>query len=166
MGSVGTGSIVLPVHAQAPRTAAARFTLPDSLSATEFAALVARLSAPGGYFDTDNLISNESSYLHPLTILDAIGVRGGAFIGVGPDQSFSYMARVRPNIAFIVDIRRDNLLHHLLLKALFELSQNRAEYVARWLGKPLPADIRRWGSRDIAWITKWADSSRVTTESA
>ena len=53
--------------AQPARTAA-----PDSLSATEFGALVQRLSAPGGYFDTDNLISNEGSYLHPLTLFDRL----------------------------------------------------------------------------------------------
>jgi len=31
-----------------------------------FAALSARLSEPGGYFDSDNLISNETSYLHVI----------------------------------------------------------------------------------------------------
>ena len=76
---------------------------------TTFAALVERLSESGGYFDTDNLISNESSYLHVMGALREIGVRGGAYIGVGPDQNFSYIARIRPSIAFIIDIRRDNL---------------------------------------------------------
>ena len=138
----------------------------DSLSTAEFGALVSRLSAPSGYFDTDNLISNEGSYLHPLTLFDRIGVRGGAYIGVGPDQNFSYMARVRPRIAFIVDIRRDNLLHHLLLKALFDLSSNRAEYLARWLGKPVPADVARWRDRDIESLVRWADTARATAASA
>ena len=61
-----------------------------------FAALIDRLSEPSGYFDTDNLISNESSYLHVLDELDRLALRGGAYVGVGPDQNFSYMARVRP----------------------------------------------------------------------
>lgn len=156
----------LRTTAQTAGASGARAALPDSLTAQQFAALVQRLSAPGGYFDTDNLISNESSYLHPLTILDKLGVRGGAYIGVGPDQNFSYMARVRPAVAFIIDIRRDNLLHHLLLKALFELSQNRAEYIARWLGKPIPADVESWGTRDIEAITAWAETSRISTASA
>jgi hypothetical protein len=138
----------------------------DSLTATEFGALVQGLSAPSGYFDTDNLISNEGSYLHPLTIFDKLGVRGGAYIGVGPDQNFSYMARVRPRIAFIVDIRRDNLLQHLLLKALFEASSNRAEYLALWLGKPLPARVAGWRDRDVESLVRWADSTRPTTASA
>ncbi|HEX6070025.1 MAG TPA: hypothetical protein VFZ18_09375, partial [Longimicrobiaceae bacterium] len=58
---------------------------------TSFAAVVARLSEPGGYFDTDNLISNESSYLHVMEGLRRLGVRGGAYLGVGPDQNFSYI---------------------------------------------------------------------------
>ena len=57
----------------------------------------------------------------------AARLTGGAYIGVGPDQNFSYIAQVRPDIAFIVDIRRDNLLLHLLFKALFSLSDTRVE---------------------------------------
>ena len=78
-----------------------------------FAAQVEAFSEPGGYFDTDNLISNERSYLQVLPDLERPGVHGGAYVGVGPDQNFSYIARIRPPIAFIVDIRRDNLLLHL-----------------------------------------------------
>src|SRR5215207_7700196 len=86
-----------------------------ALSDSAFAALVARLSEPGGYFDTDNLISNESSYLHAVGRLRALRGAGptGAYVGVGPDQNFSYIAAARPKVAFIVDIRRDNLLQHL-----------------------------------------------------
>ncbi|HYW32604.1 MAG TPA: hypothetical protein VE869_13990 [Gemmatimonas sp.] len=146
-------------------TTAVTASASDSLTTREFAALIERMSAPSGYFDTDNLISNESSYLHPLTILDRLGVRGGGYIGVGPDQNFSYMARVRPRIAFLVDIRRDNTLHHLLLKALFSLSRNRAEYLAIWLGKPVPSDVARWTERDLDALVRWADTSRVTTAS-
>src|SRR5690349_10221818 len=71
-----------------------------------FAQTIARLSEPNGYFDTDNLISNESSYLQVIPDLARRGVRGGAYIGVGPDQNFTYIAATRPAIAFIVDIRR------------------------------------------------------------
>jgi nitrous oxide reductase accessory protein NosL len=34
--------------------------LPDALSDSTFGALVARISEAPGYFDTDNLLSNES----------------------------------------------------------------------------------------------------------
>ncbi len=111
----------------------------DSLSASQFAALSARLSDAGGYFDTDNLISNEKSLLHPLSLLDARGVRGGVYVGVGPDQNFNYIARVQPRLAIIADIRRDNLLHHLLFKALFAAASSRQEFLALWIGRPVPS---------------------------
>ena len=62
-----------------------------------------RLSDAGGYFDTDNIITNETSYLHALDALRKQGVHGGAYIGVGPDQNFSYIGRIRPAEAFIVE---------------------------------------------------------------
>lgn len=126
--------LLLPAQAPA-QTAPARRPAAD----TSFAAVVARLSEPGGYFDTDNLISNESSYLHVMEGLRRLGVRGGAYLGVGPDQNFSYIAAVRPSIAILVDIRRDNLLEHLLFKALFELSRDRAEYLGLLLARPAAA---------------------------
>ncbi len=102
---------------------------------TTFARTVAELSEPGGYFDTDNLISNERSYLWVLPDLERAGLRGGAYIGVGPDQNFSYIAQVQPAVAFIVDIRRDNLLLHLLFKALFAASPARAAYLGQLVGR-------------------------------
>src|SRR5258705_9575324 len=94
-----------------------------------FAGDIARLSEPSGVFDADNLISNERSYLEVAPALAARQVEGGAYIGVGPDQNFSYIARVRPAVAYIIDIRRDNLLLHLLFKALFLEARTRAEYL-------------------------------------
>lgn len=117
---------------------AARPIAPISDSA--FGALVKGLSEPDRYFDTDNLISNEASYLHVIDELEARGARGGAYLGVGPGQNFSYMTAVRPKLAFIVDIRRDNLLQHLWFKALFERSATRLDFlclfVARSCGGP------------------------------
>lgn len=54
-----------------------------ALSDGDFATLVERLSEPGGFFDTDNLISNEGGYLKVMDALDALGLRGGAYVGVG-----------------------------------------------------------------------------------
>ena len=132
----------------------------------EFARLVEALSEPGGYFDTDNLISNERSYLHVVGGLERRGVRGGAYIGVGPDQNFSYIARIRPDIAFIIDVRRDNLLQHLLFKALFFSARNRAEYLALLIGRPPPAEIERWAERPLAAIIAHLDSASPTPASA
>jgi hypothetical protein len=130
-----------------------------ALSDSAFAALVARISEPGGYFDSDNLISNESSYLHVLGAMRRIGVNGGGYVGVGPDQNFSYMAQVRPRIAFVIDIRRDNLLQHLLYKALFEMSRNRVEYLALLTGRAVPNDIAKWNRRTITDIVDFIDKS-------
>lgn len=130
---------------------------PRALSDSAFAALSARLSEPGGYFDTDNLISNEDSYLHAVSLLRKAGARGGTYIGVGPDQNFSYIAAVRPNVAFIVDIRRDNLLEHLLFKAMFGLARNRADYLALLFGRAVPPDTSGWGARSADSLLLWVE---------
>jgi hypothetical protein len=109
-----------------------------------FAGQVAALSERDGYFDTDNLISNESSYQQVLPELRKRHVRGGAYVGVGPDQNFTYIAETRPEIAFIIDVRRDNMLLQLLFKALFDLSRTRVDYLALLLGRPVPADPAPW----------------------
>ncbi len=66
---------------------------------------------------------------------------GGVYLGVAPDQNFTYVAAVRPEMAFIVDVRRGNLLQHLMYKALFELSADRAEFVSRLFSKPRPDEL-------------------------
>jgi hypothetical protein len=128
--------------------------------------LVERLSEPGGYFDTDNLISNETAYLHVLGTMRRLGVRGGAYVGVGPDQNFSYIAHVRPSVAFIVDIRRDNLLQHLLFKSLFALSRSRIEYLCRLFARPMPAEPRRWEHRPIQELVAYIDETPTREELA
>ncbi len=97
--------------------------------AKNFGQLVERLSGVGGYFDTDNLISNESSYLHVIPRLKTLNLKGGAYIGVGPDQNYSYIAHLEPELAIILDIRRDNLLTHLFYKALFKFSEDRQAFL-------------------------------------
>ncbi len=131
-----------------------------------FASLVAALSEPGGYFDTDNLISNERSYLHVVPDLVDGRVRGGAYIGVGPDQNFSYIAHVRPSIAFMVDIRRDNLLLHLLFKALFSLARTRVEYLALLTGRAPPDPLAAWESRPIEAIVTYLERTPASPPAA
>jgi hypothetical protein len=124
-----------------------------------FAALSARLSEQGGYFDSDNLISNETSYLHVIPKLKELGITGGVYIGVGPDQSFSYIAKIRPKMAIVIDIRRDNLLQHLLYKALFARARNRVEYLCLFFGKPLPK-TKGWESRTIKELIEYIDGAQ------
>ncbi len=129
---------------------------------TTFAFRVERLSEPGGYFDTDNLISNEASYLHVLEEMRELDVTGGAYIGVGPDQNFSYIAQIRPHIAFIIDIRRDNMLLHLIFKALFELAANRIEYLSLLFARPPPSGLGNWDAADIARLVAHIDSTPMS----
>ncbi|HSR43232.1 MAG TPA: hypothetical protein VLL48_13685, partial [Longimicrobiales bacterium] len=133
---------------------------------SSFAALVERLSEPEGYFDTDNLISNETSYLHVIGALERLGVTGGAYVGVGPDQNFSYMARIRPEVAFIVDVRRDNLLQHLLFKALFEGARSRAEYLALWTGRKTPERPDGWADAGVEELVAAVDAAPASAETA
>jgi hypothetical protein len=139
-GTVGVGQVQTPVS---------------------FASRIAQLSERGGFFDTDNLISNERSYLHVVPALRDSGASGGAYIGVGPDQNFSYIAQMKPAIAFIVDLRRDNLLLHLLFKALFSMSDTRVEYLSLLFGRPMPASPGEWRNADLDKILAYVDGTRL-----
>ncbi len=138
----------------------------DSDSVANFAALVRRLSSAGGQFDTDNLISNEQGYQQVLGAMDRLGLRGGAYIGVGPDQNFTYIAQLRPRIAFITDVRRDNMLQHLLFKALFARARNRAEYLALWTGRRVPDDTDGTASRPLQELVTRLDGTPYDQVSA
>jgi hypothetical protein len=116
-----------------------RSTLPDALNDQEFWALIQSLSEPAGSFDvSENLVSNEPRFAQSVQQLRPIG---GVYVGVGPEQNFSYIARVRPTMAFIVDVRTENRNLHLLYKALFELSSDRADFVSRLFSRPRPAAL-------------------------
>lgn len=136
-------AVLFPTQAQSPGS---------------FAHRIASLSEPGGYFDTDNLISNEGSYVAVLPELAQRKVRGGAYIGVGPDQNFTYIAATRPSIAFIVDIRRDNLLLHLLFKAIFELAPTRLGYLELVFGRTPSPETAGWKSASVERILSHVES--------
>ena len=112
----------------------------ESLSAAEFTRLINDLSEEGGFWRSDNFTSNEDSYLHVLDKLRELGATGDAYIGVGPEQNFTYIAKVRPRIAFIVDIRRQAMIQQLMYKAIFHLAPDRIQFLSRLLSRPLPKD--------------------------
>jgi hypothetical protein len=126
------------VAAARPLAAAPGNRLPSQIGDREFWTLVADLSEPGGTFRSDNLLSNEARLQFVIPDLIRTVKRGRAYVGVGPEQNFTYVAALRPSMAFIVDIRRGNLQLHLLYKALFELSADRAEFVSRLFSRPRP----------------------------
>src|SRR5262249_53718380 len=110
----------------------------DGLSAAEFSRLSRELSEEGGFFRSDNFTSNETSYLTVVDKLRQLTVPGGAYVGVGPEQNFTYIAKLKPRIVFIVDIRRQAIIQHLMFKAVFQLAPDRVQFLSRLLSKPLP----------------------------
>lgn len=113
--------------------------LPQRLDDRTFWALVTEFSEPNGTFRSDNLVSNETVFQHVIPALQERIVPVSAYVGVGPDQNFTYIAALKPKIAFIVDIRRQNMMLHLMYKAIVELSPTREEFLSRLFSRPVPA---------------------------
>ena len=116
-------------------------SLPARLSDAEFWSLIADLSEPDGFFRSDNLVSNEDTFQVILPDLQRMVKPGGVYVGVGPDQNFTYIAALKPAIVFIPDIRRGNLHMHLMYKALMELSSDRASFLARLFSRRRPEGL-------------------------
>jgi hypothetical protein len=124
-----------------------RGRLPPSLADREFWRLTTTFAEPPGTFAyPDSLVSNERHVARAMQVLRA---GGGVYIGVGPEQNFSYITRLRPAIAFVVDIRRENRSLHLMYKALFELSNDRADFLARLFGRRLEGSDRDVDLREL-----------------
>ena len=102
--------------------AAYAFWAPRAPALTDqvFGQWLEQCSERGQDFISDNWVSNEMAYADHLDYLRRTVPAGSVFIGVGPEQNFSYLAAVPFRYAFIVDVRRDNLLQHLYYKVLFE----------------------------------------------
>jgi len=127
--------------AGAPRLGAIADTLPDKLSDQEMWKLREDLSEPDGYFRSDNLLSNEIWLQYVLDDLLKTTTPGGVYLGVGPEQNFTYITATKPKMVFITDIRRGNLHTQLMYKALFEMSADRADFVGRLFTKKRPEKL-------------------------
>jgi hypothetical protein len=103
--------------------------------------MVSEFSEAGGSFPAQNFVSNELAFQTVLPALKRTIKTGGVYLGVGPDQNFTYIAALRPRLSFIVDIRRQNMLQHLLYKAIIEMSPGRAEFLARLFSRPGTATL-------------------------
>ena len=126
-----TGIVPDPVRAIAP-------ALPDKLSDQDYWTLVTDLSEPNGEFRSDNLLSNEIFLQIVIPELAKPPRLNRVYLGVGPEQNFTSLAALKPKRAFIVDIRRGNLQLHLMYKALFEMSSDRADFVFRLFSRKRP----------------------------
>src|SRR5215467_1492277 len=112
-------------------------SLPDSLTDREFWQFFTTASEPGGSFISENFVSNEQTYQDVIPTLQRALTPGGVYLGVGPEQNFTYIANLKPRMAVIFDIRRQNAMAHLMYKALFELAPTRADFVSRLFSRPL-----------------------------
>jgi hypothetical protein len=114
--------------------------VPRTIADQEFWRLMTDLSETGGVFP-QQFMSNEDSAQFVIPSLKERTKQGGIYVGVGSEQNFTYVSAIQPRLAFVVDIRRDNLLEHLMYKALFELSDNRADFISRLFARKRPAGI-------------------------
>ena len=141
-----TAIVAAGANCAAPRAAPVAVTprAAASLSDREFWDLFTRASEPGGSFLSENFVSNELTFLHPIRPLQRVVRAGDAYLGVGPEQNFTYIANLDPGVAIIFDIRRQNAMAQLMYKALFELSPTRAEFVGRLFSRaPAPSPAGR-----------------------
>jgi hypothetical protein len=141
-----TGAIA---QAQTPAAAA---SLPAKLSDAEFWSLTSDISEPGGYFRiADNFTSNEAEVGRLFTSLRERKLSGGVYLGVGPEQNYTYISAIKPAMAFIIDIRRQAAIQHLMFKAMFELSKDRADFIALLFARPKPKDLDPAAPIDKIW---------------
>ena len=117
--------------------------IPARLTDQEFWRLTDELSEPDGTFRSDNVLSNEMVFARLVPEVVKAVKPGGVYMGVGPEQNFTYIEAMKARIAFITDIRRANLHMLLMYKALFELSADRAEFLSRLFVKARPAGLSK-----------------------
>jgi hypothetical protein len=123
--------------------------LPERLTNEEFWSLTETLSEADGSFISDNLVSNEMSFAQSVPQLAAAIPPGGVYLGVGPEQNFTFLAAMRARIGFVVDIRRDNLLLHLMYKALFLRAETRCGFVSRLFSRSPACPANDSTARDL-----------------
>jgi len=85
---------------------------------------------------------------------------GGVYIGVGPDQSFSYIAKIRPRLADHEDIRRDNLLQHLCSSLCSAAPEPDRTICASFFGKPFQS--QGMGESQIKELIDYIDAPPLT----
>jgi hypothetical protein len=115
--------------------------LPSQLSDADFWEMIESFSEPNGYFRSDNFLSNESGLQDVIPRVRERLRSNSVYIGVGPEQNFTYILAFQPKISFVIDIRRLNMLEHLLYKAIFELSEDRADFVSSLFSRPRPEGL-------------------------
>ena len=112
--------------------------IPAQISDDAMWKMVTSMSEPDGDFRFENFLSNELQYQVVIPTLKTTTKPGGVYMGVGPEQNFTYIAALQPKIAFITDIRRQNMLELMMYKAIFELSPDRADFLSMLFSRKRP----------------------------
>jgi hypothetical protein len=141
--------------------------LPTRISDEAFWQMIVDFSEKGGTFVSENFSSNERGYQTLIPKLLANVNPGGVYMGVGPEQNFQYIAALRPKMAFIVDIRRQNMIQHLMYKAAFEMSSDRAEFLSRIFSRKRPESLNEMSTvqelfdayRDVPFSSELAEAN-------
>jgi len=105
------------------------------LADEEVGPLIARLSENPGNFPSDNYVTNETTLLDVAPALRNPALKGRAYVGVGPEQNLTYLALLEPAVAYIVDIRRGNMLEMMMLRGCIEAGRTRAEFLSALLAR-------------------------------
>jgi hypothetical protein len=127
------------------------------LADEDFGNVLARLSENAGSFPSENYVTNETSLLHVARVLQDPKLHGRAYVGVGPEQSYTYLAMLEPSVAYIVDIRRGNFLEHMFFRGCFEAASTRREFLEALLMRRARASS---GAEDARSFTALAASFR------
>src|SRR5262245_47205058 len=160
---LAAGASLVALILIAPAIGATDDTLPSSISDRDFWSLTEQLSEPNGFFQSDNLLSNETSVSAVAALLPSRVKPVRVYIGVWPAQNITYIAASSHGLAFHTDIRRGNLHLHLMYKALFELSADRAEFVSRLFTKPRPKGLTAESSATDLMNAYWDIESSTYT---
>src|ERR1700757_2011427 len=123
-----------------PSSLVATDSLPAQLTDEAFWKIVTDFSETGGFFRSDNFVSNETTFQYVIKDLKKTKP-GGVYLGVGPEQNFTYIVALQPKMAVIFDIRRQNMIEHLMYKALIEMSADRAEFIGKLFSRTRPAGL-------------------------
>ena len=124
-----------------PAMAVQTTALPAEISDKDFWRMIVDLSEPGGTYPYENFVSNELQYQDVVPALKATTKPGRVYIGVGPEQNFTYASVLQAKLAFVMDIRRQNMVEMLMYKALFDMSPSRADFVSNLFSRPRPAGL-------------------------
>ena len=123
------------------KPAALEDTLPSQISDAEFWRMVTEFSEPNGPYPYENYVGNEVMLQRVIPAARKHAKLGEVYIGVGPEQNFTYALALEAKMAFVVDIRRQNMLELMLYRALFEMAENRADFMSKLFSRRRPANL-------------------------